>query len=260
MNTTDKPYLPSALVMFQAIYLTSMGSQPKTDAIFVHGSPAASDEIDKKLLFLATSMLTSGDASNLVINGLTDQMCVEVGNGQRLAYPGCDTWGKVLEGMGLHGYMLIPPSKHTAAESDAVIKLAQEKGWGSVTIMSYPHHILRCLMQMVFCLARARSSLKVYTKTLPNIDWQMNVEKGVLGGEVFRGSLVEVHAKEEFERIIRYANMMGRDTIGGFTPHWDLEALIAYCKWRDGGQVDTPIWERPDWIEYLETTKLQAVA
>ena len=82
---------------------------------------------------------------------------------------------------------------------------------------------------MVFCLKRAQSNLKVYTRTLPSIDWQMIAEKGVLGGQSFRGTLVDAHIREEYERLIKYADKDGT----GYTPHATLEELIDYYQWRD---------------------------
>ena len=99
--------------------------------------------------------------------------------------------------------------------------------------MSYPHYILRCMLQMVFCLERAKSPLKVYTRTLPSVDWQMIAEKGVLNTEPFKGKLIDKHMEEEFERLIRYANKDGFDNKGRFTPHATLEEMIAYYEHRD---------------------------
>lgn len=160
-------YVPSALSYACASSLVLVDKRPAANAVFIHGPPAADDGIDTDLLKLGISMVASKEAGALVINGLTDEACWP--NGQRLAYPGCDTWGRNLVGLGYPEYLKIPPSKHTAAESDNLILLAKEMGWGSVVIMSYPHHILRCMLQMVFCLARAKSGLKVYTRTLSTV-------------------------------------------------------------------------------------------
>lgn len=220
-------YVVDPLNYARSSLLTLVDKRPQTNALFIHGSPAADDGIDTELLKLGVSMVKGKDVGVLVINGLTDEACWP--NGQRLAYPGCDTWGRTLEGLGFSDFLKIPPSKHTAAESDNVIKLASEMGWKSVTIMSYPHHILRCMLQMVFCLTRAGSPLKVYARTLPTVDMQHVTEKGVLGGEPFRGTLIDAHVREEYERLIKYADKDGT----GYTPHATLEELVAYYSWRD---------------------------
>jgi len=199
-----------------------------TDAVFVHGSPAMSDEIDQLLLKEAVTMVRSGQARDLVINGLTDEQCWP--NGQRLAYPGSDTWRRWLNELGYPSPILTSAAPHTAAESDAVIALARERGWSTVTIMSYPHHILRCMLQMVFCLERARSPLKVYTRTIiGKIDWLAVLEKGVLNSVPFRGVLGDVHIEQELARVEKYADKDGT----GYTPHATLEELIAYFGQRD---------------------------
>lgn len=220
-------YVVDPLHLCKALLMVLTGPHPATNAVFVHGSPAADDEIDTDLLRLAVDMVAKKEAGSLVINGLTDAECWP--GGKRLAYPGSDTWGRTLQQIGFSGQLMIPSSKHTAAESDNLISLAKEKGWESITIMSYPHHILRCMLQMVFCLARAKSDLKVYTRTLPSINWQKVAEKGVLNNEPFRGTLIEAHVREEYERLIKYADKEGT----GYTPHATLNELLVYCQWRD---------------------------
>lgn len=163
----------------------------------------------------------------VVINGMTDADSQP--GGQRLAYPGSDTSRKMLDGWGYRDYLMIAPSKHTAAECDALIALARENTWTRVSVMSQPHHILRCMEQMVFCLDRAGSDLKVYAMTLPGMNWQKVAEKGVLNGVPFSGTLIDAHAREEFERTIKYADRDGT----GYTPHATLEELIAYYERRD---------------------------
>lgn len=220
-------YVVDPLSYARASLLVLLDKRPKTDGVFVHGSPTANDEIDTSLLEMAVSMTKSGETDNLVINGLTDEACYL--SGRRLAYPGCDTWGRTIQGFGLSKFLKILPSLHTAAESDNLIKLALEMGWKNLVVMSYPHHILRCMLQMVFCLKRAGSDLKVYTRTLPSIDWQICSEKTVLGRASFQGTLIDVHVREEYERLIKYADKDGT----GYTPHATLEELIDYCQWRD---------------------------
>ncbi len=211
----------------RAQLLVLLDRREKTDAVFVHGSPAANDEIDTELLRTAVQMSRVGETGCVVINGLSDAECWP--NGQRLAYPGSGTWGRVLYDLGCEDFLMIQPSKYTATESANLIKLAEENGWESLTIMSYPHHILRCMLQMVFCLERASSKLKVYTRTLATINWQMIATKGVLNGTPFSGTLIDVHMREEFDRVIRYAD---RDS-ATFTPHATLEELIEYFRTRD---------------------------
>ena len=163
----------------------------------------------------------------VVINGMTDADSQP--KGQRLAYPGSDTFRKVLESFGYHDYLMIAPSKHTALESYALIALALEQGWTSVTIMSAPHHIRRCMQQMVYCLEQSGSKLKVYTRTLSWMNWQKVTKKGVLDGEPFTGTIIGEHASQEYDRIIMYADREGT----GYTPHATLEELIAYYERRD---------------------------
>ncbi len=222
-------YVVDPLNFARAIFLTNMDRQDKkTDAVFIHGSPAASIPLDEAMLGMAVKMRRDEQVGAIAINGLSDADCCP--GGVRMAYPGADTWGKMLEVLGEKEVFKILPSKHTAAESDNFIKLSLQQGWKSVTIMSYPHHILRCMLQMVFCLERAGwPDLKVYTRTMSTVDWQMIVEKGVINGPSFAGRLIDVHMREEYERIIKYANKEGK----GYTPHATLEELIAYYERRD---------------------------
>ena len=130
---------------------------------------------------------------------------------------------------------------HTPAECFNVIKMAEEKGWKSITVMSFPFHILRVAAQWVYCLEHGEDKqkrekpveLKVYFTTLETVDWGMPAEKTILGGGVVKGIFFD-HIKDEIERITRYMNPAGEDEKGKFTPNSTLEELIAYIRRRDG--------------------------
>lgn len=239
-------YHVSPLSFAQALLLVLTDKRPRTDAIFIHGSPAESDLIDTALLGLGADMQEGGQTGRVVINGLTDEQCII--DGKRLAYPGSDTWGRTLARFGIEP-LKIPASKHTAAESDNVIALAREMGWKSITIASYPHHVLRCFAQMVFCLERAgETNLQVYSRTVRSVDWQMPAKKGVLGGGTIEGILLD-HVEAERTRLEIYADRDAAvvDGVRKFTPHATLEQLMRYIVWRDAGQVGSPPWQNEGW-------------
>lgn len=259
-------YVINPLVLAQAMVSTLNGPKVYTQATYIHGSPAASLDIDRTVLSDAVLKLADGETDILVINGLDGGDLLDA-KGQPLAYPGAAAWMEILVdefGVDESRILIMPPAKHTAAESDNLLKLAAEKGWDIVGIMSWPHHILRCAMQMVFCQTRAQSTIKVYPSTVVDFTrWHTIAKKGVLNAAPFVGTLIDAHMGEEVGRVIRYANMQGKDHLGSFTPHWTLEALVHYCKWRDGVEGASPPWELPEWVEYqasLDSTKVPATA
>lgn len=214
----------NSLSMLKAAQLVLTDKRPKTDALFIHGSPVNSEELDDRILALGASMMNRDETKAIVINGLSDEICAA----KKMAYPGGDTWGRKLALLGIAEVRKIQPSLHTAAESDNLIALAKNEGWKSVVIASLPHHVLRCMCQMVFCLERASSDLKVYARTLDTVDWDMSAKKTVLGGGVVEGTLLD-HCEAEAERLVKYADKNGV----GYTPHATLEELIAYFGRRD---------------------------
>ncbi len=210
------------LKLSKATLLVHRDKRPKTDAVFIHGSSINSPELDNVLLKLG-ALIAREQQCPVVINGISERECTE----KKLAYPGYEVWKDKLEALGVN-ILTIPRSPHTAAESDAILDLAVEKGWKSVTIMAFPTHILRCMLQMVFCQKRKGMTMPVYARTLETVDWQMPAKKTVLGGGVEEGLLLD-QVESEYTRLVKYMDKDGQ----GFTPHATLEELLAFMQERD---------------------------
>jgi hypothetical protein len=216
--------------MMEASLLVFMDKKKVTDALFIHGSSVKDLELDNKILTLGAKLLHEGAANNLVINGVSQEICTEKG----LAYPGAEPWRSTLESLGVSYVHYTQPSLHTAEESANLVDLALWNNWSSVTIMALPHHLLRCMCQIVYFLQQKNAThIKVYARTLDDVDWLAYASKPVLGtGKSIEGTLYD-HIEAEFQRIEKYMDPTGK----GYTPHATLEEVIEYIKNRDSASA-----------------------
>lgn len=212
--------------MMEVSLLVFMDKKKTTDALFIHGSSVKDPQLDNKILTLGAKLLHDGSTKNLVINGLSQEICTE----KDLAYPGVEPWRVILESLGVSFVHQIQPSLHTAAESENLVDLAIWNNWSSITIMALPHHLIRCMCQIVYFLHQKNAThIKVYTRTFDDIDWLVHASKPVLGtGKSIEGTLYD-HIEAEFQRIEKYMDPTGK----GYTPHATLEEVIEYIKKRD---------------------------
>jgi len=176
---------------------------PITDATFVHGSCVNNSDLDDNLLVLAVELLNSGKTKLIVINGLISENYKI-----KFPYPGCEVWRNKLLAFGVKSekIIILPSSMNTGNEADNLITLSKERGWESMTIVSLPHHILRCMLTHVNHINRQGSNLKIYAKTLDEdiLDWFMPAIKESHGiGERVDGILLD-HIGAEIKRIGKY--------------------------------------------------------
>ncbi len=219
----------SSADMMKALLLVLTDQKHRSDAVFVHGSSVNSVDLDERVL----NHLNEIQVRNLIVNGTSDDRCRE----KKLAYPGCETWLRQLETIGFNrdDVQFTPEALHTAAESDAVINICQSKGYRSLTLLALPHHILRCMLQMIFCLQRKKVELAVYAQTFGNVDWNMDAMKTVLGGSTIQGVFSD-HIDAEHQRIEKYMDRSGT----GYTPHATLTELIQYMSTRRISDIVSP--------------------
>jgi hypothetical protein len=218
-------------------FMIYFGPTPKTDAVFAHGSSVRSEVLDRKICVLAAQiMLSEHKADHLVINGLSTAWC----NANSVAYCGAETWLEYLGENGVNDVIVAPEAKHTAAECNAIIAMAKERDWKSLTVLAFPHHLPRVMSQWVECLKRNGSDLKVYPRTFGGIDMYMVTSKPLLNGGVVKGALLDQLAPEA-ENYERYCNPTGKDEKGSFTPNATPEDTIAYMMARDTVSVPEPV-------------------
>lgn len=209
---------------------TSRDLRRPTDAVFVHGSCVRDLSMDKELLAVAAGLVHTGAVKHLVINGISDEVCET----KTLAYPGAETWVRLLEDLDVQDVLQIPPSPHTPAEVRNVIALANERGWRTLTIMALPHHLLRVAAQWVYLLEQAGSSITVYFRSFEGFNFDLAAKKPVLGGGVVEGILAD-HVDHELNQQQSYSDKSGMKADGSkFTPNATLPEVVAYLSRRDG--------------------------
>lgn len=212
--------------VMEATLMVLMDKKVTTDFVFIHGSSVKDEKLDSDLLSLGAELLKSGQVKNIVINGLSSKDCEE----KNIAYPGYDVWANKLQLLGVSNINAIAPSWHTAAESSNLVDFAITMGWNEITIMAFPHHLVRCMCQVVYFLKKKNAThIKVYARTFDTIDWLQGAVKPVLGtGKSINGTLFD-HIEAEFQRIEKYMDPTGK----GYTPHATLEEVIDYIKNRE---------------------------
>ncbi len=222
---------PTALEMMQAMMAIYTLPEQTTPAIFIHGSPIRSDELDE---MLCNEVIKNHRFDQkIVLNGLTAKQCKE----KHIAYGGWEMWGEMMEGkVDSENIILIPPSGHTGAESRNLLALANEKKWSSITIASYPHHILRCFLQII-ALMPQDNVIKVNPLTFNNMSWNQSMEKPVMIGGTVLGAEkdivgdFQIHIQGEFERIVAYGQEPPlKDGLPTFTRNATFSELFNYLK------------------------------
>lgn len=221
-----QPTMAEMVSGFLAV-LTDSPPPISTNALFIHGSQG-DPQLDAKELNAALAIYRKYHTDKIVLNGLTTEECREL----NLAYCGYEKWGKFFLDCSIpeEDIILLPPSKHTGAESENLLLLARDRGWKSVTIMAYPYHLLRCFLQIVAAMKKLKIHLRVYAKTfgLDGDDWRRQTTRSVMGGanvlgdRTMNGRMVD-HIASELDRVVGYAQESEN-----FTRHATISELLQY--------------------------------
>src|SRR5262249_24762405 len=166
---------PSALDMMRSMYVALGDLTPtRCDAHFVHGAPAAEEHHYRRLLQTVAHHYRTRTVGAVVINGLSVDECKR----QNQAYRGFEIYREILTDFGVPEQCieLLPPSRHTAAESSNLLDMARVRGWHNLVVSSLPHHQLRCFLQIVALIARPYWC-KVYNMTIGGISLMSTVSK-----------------------------------------------------------------------------------
>lgn len=193
-----------------ALMLSVLSEEPvRSDALFIHGSFGVI-ELDDKEIRHAAELYRVGFYPKIILNGLTAEECRRM----NLAYRGYEIFRrKLLEhGVQERNILLLKPSLHTGSEVENLVLFANAHGWKRITIMSYPHHQMRCFLHIVGAMQKYRVPLVVYNQSfrLEDVDWRRDITKTILNGkgDPVRGDLLR-HVSAEFERIVKYGQKDG---------------------------------------------------
>jgi hypothetical protein len=232
MISTQSKWNPTPLEIFTA--MVAIGAMPKerTPAIFVHGSSIKSNELDE--LLCDEVVWECAPETKIILNGLTAKMCKE----KNLAYRGYEVWEEMLHNkVNPDNIMILPPSEHTGAESRNLLAMAKQESWSSLTIASYPHHILRCLLQIIALMPKD-GIIKVNTLTFNGLSWNQPLVKPIMVGGTVLGDEKDIvgsfakHIEEEHKRIVAYAQEPGNDDNGNpkFIRNATIPEMFEYLK------------------------------
>ena len=219
---------PSALDMMRSMYVALGDLTPtRCDAHFVHGAPAAEEHHYGRLLQTVAHHYRTRTVGAVVINGLSVDECKR----QNQGYRGFEIYREIL----ITVIELLPPSRHTAAESSNLLDMARVRGWHNLVVSSLPHHQLRCFLQIVALIARPYWC-KVYNMTIGGISLMSTVSKPSWIDSQWPSVSAPLldHFEEEFKRILLYAkepNVI--DGAAEFTRHATILEALAYVRWRD---------------------------
>lgn len=230
-----KQWKPTPLEIMQALLFVLCDEPVRSDALYVFGSQG--DELlDAEELKTAANLYLNGFAPKIVINGISAYKSREL----NMAYIGYESWllGLMNCGADKKDILFIPPSLHTAEESLNILVLSEKMDWKTLTIMSAPHHQLRCFLTIISLMKDRRTKLEIHNRTFgyAPFDWSRDMTKLVLSGKmaVSAGNVngnMEAHISAEFERIVKYAQYWEPDD-APYTRHATIPEMFEYLKKR----------------------------
>lgn len=228
------PIEPSAVDMMRAMYVALGDLVPtRCHAHLVHGAPAAEAHHNRRLLQAVADHHHTGTVDVVVLNSLSVEECTR----QNQGYRGFEIYRDTLIGFGVpeQSIVVLPPSRHTAAESANFLQMARAKGWQNLLISSLPHHQLRCFLQIVALIAKPYWC-KVYNLTVGGISLTSTVSKPAWIDSQWPSVSAPLfeNFEEEFKRILLYARQP--NVINGvpeYTRHAMIPEALAYIQWRD---------------------------
>lgn len=217
---------PTSAEMMKAMLAVLLDKEAATDCLFWHGSPTDSARQTRAQAGMIAHLDRTAWFGKVIINGLTGGTC----NAKNLCYPGAEIFRAALVSLGVNDgdIIEIPPANHTAAESEALLKLMKDREWNSVAIVSQPHHQLRCFLQIIASMKKLGIPVAAYNRTPRNVDWYESLKKPVLGGGEIDGTLAD-HVAAENERITKYADPTGTD----YSLNATIPEMFEYLKTRD---------------------------
>lgn len=228
---------PTPLEVMSAMTFVLSEEPVPSDALYILGSQADKD-LDAREIKTAADLYKLGFIPRIVVHGATIE---EVSRSFDLTDYGVEFLKAELMKFGVpeKDILATPSSYHTAGELKNLLRMAQERGWGTITIMAYPHHQLRCFLQIIALMEETGVRLKVYNKSfwLGDIDWKRPIKRPVHKGQNILG-LKDIDAPmygniaAEYERVVKYA----QDPASSgqkYTRHATIPEMFHYISERD---------------------------
>lgn len=233
MLKKEKHWVPTSLEMMMAqIAVLKDPVIKKCDAIFIHVEPR-SDKLDKALFNTVLNRYKDKADNFIVLNALSKKMC-RTHNISYLGYEICESFF-LKKGVEKDRIKLIPPSFHTASETENFLTLAKTEKWKRLIIVANPHHQLRCFLQAVAIMKKLNYWPKLYNLTHNGIPWKYHMQKKILHNTEadITGSLA-VHIKHELERIKKYSKKPPHDKMGKekYSQHATIPEMLVYLEKR----------------------------
>ena len=117
-----------------------------------------------------------------------------------VAWRGRSKWEPELIELGVKDIIWSPAVGHTREEADAFLKIARERRWKRVAVLTQPHHLPRVFLGMLKAMEELKYSMQVYGVAPKSCDWN-KVVRGSQGAE----ELPRVqHLEQEFDKIQDY--------------------------------------------------------
>ena len=201
MHKNKKSWVPTPLEMMKAqIAVLRDPINKKNNALFIHAPGTNNSYLDNKLINSAVNCYRNNLTNSIILNSLSSTKNKKKSNEYNY-----QTWKNILikKGVEEKDIQSIPPSLHTAQETEQFLNLAKNKKWSKIIIATHPQHQLRCFLQIVAIMKKNNFWPKVYNLTHEGIPWKCNMEKKSLAHTV-RGPLSK-QIEQEYCRIINYA-------------------------------------------------------
>lgn len=198
---SDSKYIPegvdSSLLLRAESMLQKHELPHPVDALFLHGR----SYYDHDGLFeIISDFYQKGKIKFVVLPDSEGERFG--GNRPREASPGKTVYIATLEYYGIprEHILIAGHAYHTKAENDAFLKLAKEKGWESVAVLTQAYQILRTMLGLI----RTMQTQEYWVRAHPIVPEQTDWEKLVRGSQGMELKPRKEHIFDERKRIPIY--------------------------------------------------------
>ena len=209
------------LDIIKAAFLLSSDDPPfLVDAVYLHGVSKGM-ALSANLFDEAAAFIRQRRAKYIAFNG-SDGEGMGAQNRPGAAWPGKDWYISELSAR-VRPEILIPadPGLHTRGEADGLVRLAQQREWKSVVVVSSAYHSVRAMSCIVASIISLGYPLDAYFHTPSSTDWQMPIK----GSQGIKDTDSSREAEEEIARILKYWRFGALD---GWGKQWAAPASVLF--------------------------------